>query len=105
VASIALTELRGALRTRFALISTWQSGEYAVFCGIYRARSSRRNSREVTVSKAASPHSTTAKTARVMMEGTDTATRMSTQHRIVTTSLGTLTLPSSRSLKALCPRR
>ena len=65
----------------------------------------RRNSREVAVSKATSPHSSTVRMARVMREGTDTATPMSAKHRIVTTSLGTLTLPSSRSLKALCPRR
>jgi hypothetical protein len=43
--------------------------------------------------------------ARVMREGTDTATGMSAQQRIVTTNLGTLTLPMSRSLKALCPSR
>src|SRR4029450_9954150 len=79
--------------------------EYAVFCGIYRARSSRRNSREVAVSNAARAHSSTVRTARVMMEETNTATGMSARHTTATTNLGTLTLPSSRSLKALCPRR
>jgi hypothetical protein len=43
--------------------------------------------------------------ARVMREGTETATGMSAQQRIVTTNLGTLTVPTSRNLKALCPRR
>ena len=42
---------------------------------------------------------------RVMREGTDTAKGMSAKQSIVTTSLGTLTLPTSRSLKALCPSR
>src|SRR5215208_3657883 len=78
---------------------------YTVFCGFYRARSWRRNSREVAVSNVASPHISNARTARVIREGTDIATGMRTQQGIVTTNLGTLTLPSSRSLKALCPRR
>ena len=34
-----------------------------------------------------------------------TAKGMSAQQSIVTTSLGTLTLPMPRSLKPLCPRR
>ena len=38
-------------------------------------------------------------------EGIDTATGMSVQQRTVTTNLETLTQPTSRSLKALCPRR
>src|SRR5215212_10099351 len=72
--------------------------EYAVFCSsYYRARSARRNSREVAVSKAASPQSNNASTARVMREGTDTANGMSAKQSIVTTNLGTLTL-----LTALC---
>ena len=50
-----------------------------MFCVFYRARSSRRNSREVAVSKAASAQSRTVRTARVMREGTDTATEMSAQ--------------------------
>ena len=40
-----------------------------------------------------------------MREGTETATGVSAQHRIANANLGTLTLPLSRSLKALCPRR
>ena len=90
-------ELCGLTRTP----SSRHFGEYAVFCGFYRARSSRRNSREVAVSNAASPHSTNATTARVMMEETETPTGMSAKHTTATTNLGTLTLPSSRSLKAL----
>ena len=39
------------------------------------------------------------------MEETETPTEMSAKHTTATTNLGTLTLPSSRSLKALCPRR
>jgi hypothetical protein len=57
------------------------------------------------VSMAVSAHSSPARMARVMREGTDTAMGMIVQQRIVTTNLGTLTLPTSRSLKALCPRR
>src|SRR5918995_6245992 len=75
-----------------------------MFCGFYRARSSRRNSPEVAVSNAASPHSINAKTARVRMEETLTPTPMSAKHTTATTNLGTLTLPSSRSLKA-CAKR
>jgi len=71
----------------------------------YRARSSRLNSREVTVSKAARPQSNNARTVRMRREGTDPATGMSAKQSIVTTSLGTLTLPTLRSLKPLCPRR
>src|SRR3712207_7443373 len=70
---------------------------YAMFCGFYRARSSRRNSRDRIVSKAASAHSSIARMARVISEGTDTATGMSPQQRIATTNLETLTLPTSRS--------
>jgi hypothetical protein len=80
-------------------------GQYAMFCNFYRARSARRNSREVAVSKAASAHSSNASTARMIREGIDTANGMSAQHRIVATNLGTLTLPTPQSLKALCPRR
>ena len=40
-----------------------------------------------------------------MREGTDTAKGISAKQSIVTTSLGTLTLPTSRSLKPLCPSR
>src|SRR5215217_9786100 len=76
---------------------------YTVFCGFYRARSWRRNSREVAVSKAARVHSSNARMARVMSEGADIATGMSAKQRIMTTNLGTLTLPTSRSLKTLCP--
>ena len=43
--------------------------------------------------------------ARVIREGIDTATGISAQQSTVTTNLATLTLPTSRSLKALCPRR
>ena len=39
------------------------------------------------------------------MEETETPTGMSAKHMSATTNLGTLTLPSSRSVKALCPRR
>jgi hypothetical protein len=46
-----------------------------------------------------------ARMARIIREGTDTAMGMSAQQRTVTTNLGTLTSPTSRSLKALCPRR
>jgi hypothetical protein len=53
--------------------SSRDSGEYAVFSAFYRARISRRNSREVAVSNAARAHSTNARTARVRMEGTDVA--------------------------------
>jgi hypothetical protein len=76
-----------------------------VLCDVYRVRSARRNSRDVAVSKAASAHSSAATTARVMREGTDTAKGISAKQSIVTTSLGTLTLPTSRSLKPLCPSR
>ena len=40
-----------------------------------------------------------------MREGTHTAKGMSAKQSIVTTSLGALTLPISRSLKPLCPSR
>jgi hypothetical protein len=39
-----------------------------------------------------------------MREGTNTAKAMKAKQSIVTTSLGTLTLPTLRSLKPLCPR-
>src|SRR5829696_7480104 len=48
-----------------------------MFSGFYCARSSRRSSREVAVSKAASAHSSPARIARMTSEGTDTATGMS----------------------------
>src|SRR5919107_3522715 len=81
------------------------TGRRALFCGSYRARSSRRNSRDRIVSKAASAHNNTESMARVTKEGTLTARKTSAQQRTVTTNLGTLTLPTSRNLKALCPRR
>src|SRR5215203_2126090 len=92
--------LRRSCKLRRKPLLTKHLGQYAMFCNFYRVRSARRNSREVAVSKAASAHSSNASTARMIREGTDTAKGMSAQHRIVATNLGTLTLPTPRSLKA-----
>ncbi len=62
---------------------------------IQRARNSRLNSRERTVSKAARAASSTARMARVTRAGTDIAMGIRAQDVAAATSHGTLTLPRS----------